>query len=303
MSDIDHTQPTPRTVQNSPSDTALATATMRALAVRDERAEIRGGDYLAEIFLPPDRVTPLDDPAVRQQILRFKTSPGVYEYMLARTAYFDRVVKDALSQSVPQVVFLGAGYDSRPYRFRDLAASTTIFELDAAPTQARKRELLDRAGIDRPLHLVYAPIDFNVDSVSEVLLQAGFSREAQALFVWEGVTYYLAAQAVDATLAAIKTIALPGSTICFDYGALSPETLGDESAKKLREHMKSNYSAEPTRFGVPRGQMAAFLSARGYTLLEHLDAAEMAARYLTLNDGSLIGQPPALFALVHAAIY
>ncbi|MFN8596295.1 MAG: SAM-dependent methyltransferase [Anaerolineae bacterium] len=296
------TPATPRSVQNSPSETALATTLLRAFATLDERPEIRGSDLLARLFLTADQLKPLDDPAARKWILQNKTSPGVYEYMLARTAYFDRVVKTALSQSVPQVVFLGAGYDSRPYRFSDLAIATTIFELDAAPTQARKREILDRAAVVKPAHLTYMPIDFSVDSLSEVLLQAGFNREAQALFVWEGVTYYLTAQAVDATLAAIKTIALPGSTICFDYAALSSETLRDENAAKLREHMKSNFAAEPTRFGVPRGHIAEFLSARGYTVLDHLGSAEIVAQFLTLHDGTAIGQPPALFSLVHAAL-
>ncbi len=291
-----------RSIQTTPSETALATATLRALAALDDRAEIRGGDTLAEVFLPPDRATPLKDPAIRRHILQNKTSPGAYEFMLARTAWFDRVVTDALSQSIPQIVFLGAGYDSRPYRFRALAASTKIFELDAAPTQARKRELLTHANIELPAQLVYAPIDFVTDSLSEVLLRAGFVKEARALLVWEGVTYYLAAQAVDATLAAIKALALPGSSICFDYAAVSPTTLSDDGAKKLREHMQSQHAAEPTRFGILQGTIGAFLAARGYTVQDHLGPADMIARYLTLNDGTIIGRPPALFSLVHAVV-
>lgn len=302
MSDMTETPTQTRSVQTTPSETALATATMRALAALDDRAEIRGSDTLAEIFLPPDRALPLKDRAIRQHILQNKTAPGAYEFMIARTAYFDRVVKDALLQSIPQLVFLGAGYDSRPYRFSTLAASTKIFELDAAPTQARKREILRQANIEPPAHLVYAPIDFATDSLSAVLLQAGFVSDERALFVWEGVTYYLSAQAVDETLAAIKAVALPGSSLCFDYAAVSPAALRDEGAQKLREHMQSKYAAEPTRFGIPQGTIAAFLAARGYTLLEHLDRADMISQYLTLNDGTVIGQPPALFSLVCAQV-
>ena len=42
---------------------------------------------------------------------------------------------------VPQVVFLGAGYNSRAYRFRDLIGETQLFELDVASSQERKRRI------------------------------------------------------------------------------------------------------------------------------------------------------------------
>ena len=43
-------------VEYKPSETAMGAATLRALAALDEREEIRGPDYLAEIFLTEDRI-------------------------------------------------------------------------------------------------------------------------------------------------------------------------------------------------------------------------------------------------------
>ena len=291
-----------RSVQEAPSETAMATATMRALAAHDDRDEIRGADYLAELFLTEDRKAPLKDPAVRQWVMQNKIAPGAYEFMIARTAFFDHVVRDALVQHVPQLMFLGAGYDTRPYRFRDLAGQTKIFELDAAPTQARKKDVLHRESIPRPDHLVFAPIDFTTDNLIQVMLEAGFSRDERALFVWEGVTYYLSSKAVDATLRAVRAVSLAGSSICFDYASLSPEALSEEGIKKLREHMKSDHPAEPTKFGIPQGKLTEFLVARGYKVLEDLGPSEMEANYLTLRDGSTVGKPPSLFSLVHASL-
>jgi hypothetical protein len=59
MSGSDGVQANGRSVQDVPSETAMATATMRALAAHDERDEIRGADYLAEVFLTDDRKAPL----------------------------------------------------------------------------------------------------------------------------------------------------------------------------------------------------------------------------------------------------
>jgi len=43
-------------VEHKPSETAMGAAMLRALAALDEREEIRGPAYLAEIFLTEDRI-------------------------------------------------------------------------------------------------------------------------------------------------------------------------------------------------------------------------------------------------------
>ncbi len=292
-----------RSVQVSPSGTAMGAATLRALAVHEERDEVRGPDHLAEVFLAEDRRAPLRDPAVRKWVMKNRVAPGLYEFMIARTAFFDQVVRDALAEHVPQWVLLGAGYDSRPYRFSELAGNTRIFELDAAPTQAHKREVLGREGVAVPRNLAYVPIDFVADDLGGVLLEAGFSRDERALFVWEGVTYYLSSEAVNRTLEGVRAVAPAGSSICFDFASLSFEAFSDEGVKKLRQLMRSNHPGEPTRFGIPKGKLDAFLAERGYAVLESLGPPEMEARYLRLRDGSTIGKPLLLFSLVHAVLH
>lgn len=291
-----------RSIQHQPSETAMATATMRALAAYDEREEIRGPDYLAEIFLTEDRKSPLKDPMVRQWVMKNKITPGAYEFMIARTAFFDDVVEHALRENLPQIVFLGAGYDTRPYRFKDLIQDTRIFELDTQPTQQLKQELLHQARIPIPEQLAFVPINFNTDNLEDVLFKAGFSRDQGALFVWEGITYYLSAQIVDDTLRFVRSNSPAGSSICFDYASLSPEALNEDGVKKLRHLMESDHPAEPTKFGIPQGNLDTFLLERGYEVVEHLTPSEMERKYLSLRDGSSAGRVPALFSLVHAVV-
>jgi methyltransferase (TIGR00027 family) len=291
-----------RSVEYQPSATAMATAFLRALTSYDEREEVKGPDYLAEVFLTEDRKRLLKDPIVREWVMRNKITPGMYEFMIARTAFFDYVVQQALRENVPQVVFLGAGYDSRPYRFKDLIQDTKIFELDAQPTQQRKKEILHQASVTIPEQLVFVPINFETDNLKDALLGAGFSRDQKVLFVWEGVTYYLSAEVVDSTLSFIRSNSPPGSSICFDYASLSPETLNNSSVKRLRERMKSRYPAEPTRFGITQGKLVSFLSERGYDIIEHLTPNEMQHKYLVLRDGSSAGTLPPHLCLVHTSV-
>ena len=117
-------------LDNQTSGTATATAFMRALAAHDPRKEMRGNDYLAEIFLEEEQKRPLNESAIRAWVMKNRIATGAYEFMIARTAFFDRIVEQALKKNVGQVVLLGAGYDSRPYRFGEFIQDTKIFELE-----------------------------------------------------------------------------------------------------------------------------------------------------------------------------
>jgi len=291
-----------RSVEHQPSETAMSTAFMRALGAHDEHEEIRGRDYLAEIFLTEDRKNLLKDSATRQWVIQNKIAPGMYEFMLARTAFFDELVERGLRENIPQIVFLGAGYDSRPYRFKDLIRATRIFELDAPPTQQRKKEMLHQAYVDIPSQVTFISIDFNTTPLSSALIEAGFDRNRKTLFVWEGVTYYLPSSTVDDTLASIKSISPSGSSVCFDYAALSPKALKDEGVVQVRGILKKDHSAEPTRFGIPTRTIEAFLAMRGYLIQEHLTAQEIEHKYLVLRDGSSAGTLPGLFCFVNAMV-
>lgn len=284
------------------SGTAMATAFMRALAACDPRKEIKGNDNLAEIFLSDEQKRPLKDIAARAWVIQNKVTPGAYEFMIARTAFFDQIVEQALKENVAQIVFLGAGYDSRPYRFERFIQDTSIFELDTKPTQQRKLDCLGQAHISIPEQVRFVSVNFDTDNLMDKLIEAGFSREKRTLFVWEGVTYYLSAEVVNDMLALIKSNAPSGSSICFDYAALSDESLNEDGAKEMRKLLRSQYSSEPTKFGIRAGEIKLFLASKGFEVIEHLTAAEMNERYLSGNSHLDIGKVPSLFCLVHAKV-
>jgi methyltransferase (TIGR00027 family) len=284
------------------SGTAMATAFMRALAAYDPRKEIRGKDDLAEIFLEERQKKPLKDPTVRAWVMKNKVAPGAYEFMIARTAFFDRIVEQALKENIEQLVLLGAGYDSRPYRFRKFIQNTKIFELDAQPTQQRKKECLQKAEISISEQISFVPINFETDNLKETLMEAGFSQEKKTLFIWEGVTYYLSAEAVDNMLAFVRSNSPSGTSISFDYASLSDKALNEDGAKELRKHLQSKYSNEPTKFGIQAGRIETFLAKRGFEVIEHLTAAEMNEKFLPISNDLDVGKVPSLFCLVYATV-
>ena len=58
---------------------------------------------------------------------------------MARTAFFDSIFRDALNQNIPQIVIIGAGYDTRAYRFAKSNKATN--------TENNKRTLFVLEGV------------------------------------------------------------------------------------------------------------------------------------------------------------
>ena len=293
-----------KSLEEQPSDSAMAVALSRALAAGDAREEIRGPDYLAETFLSADARRSLKDAAAREWVRKKieAEAPGSYEYFIARTGYVDGVVRKALEQDTPQIVFLGAGYDSRSYRFRDLIRGTRIFELDIEPTQQRKRRALQQAGIAIPPQLTFVSINFTRDRLGDALEASGYDSWKKTLFVWEGVMYYLPAEAVDRTLESVRSNSPAGSVLCFDYLAAAPDMADRYGVKESRAIMRAMYRSEQVQFSIPEGGIEAFLSQRGFRLIDHLTPEAMEQRYLKLRDGSSAGKVLACFRLAQAAV-
>src|SRR5262245_13462629 len=89
----------------------------------------------------------------------------------ARIAFFDAALERYLGD-VGQFVILGAGFDTRAYR---LPGGTTIrsFEVDVPQTQAVKKEMLAKAGIDAS-GVTFVSADFESEDWLAKLVGAGF---------------------------------------------------------------------------------------------------------------------------------
>jgi len=136
---------------------------------------------------------------------------------MARTKFFDEIFVQAAKNKTPQIVFLGAGYDTRVIRFQHLAKDSIIYELDAFTTQNEKKILLKKNKVQLPKNVVFVPINFNTDDFKKVLLSHGYFHEKKTLFIWEGVTMYIKPESAKESLSFIKANSGIGSTIAFDY--------------------------------------------------------------------------------------
>jgi methyltransferase (TIGR00027 family) len=294
-----------REVETKHSKTALFAALYRAIANKEFKNERFGSDYLAEYFIPSHFKFFIKFKKIRANVKNKdrKLTPGMYEYMLARTAFFDNVFLDSLNSNIPQIVLLGAGYDTRAYRFAKLTNTTKIIELDIATTQNRKKKCLKKAQIGIPKHATLAPINFNKDSLKDVLEKAGYEKNEKTLFIWEGVSYYLQQESVDDTLEFVNNSSHNESVIAFDYVILISEENIDNyyGAKEFAQTWRKHRSGEPFKFAIDEGKIDSFLEQRGLKIVDHLDNREIEKTFLLNENGSLIGQINGSFRFVLAS--
>ncbi len=207
--------------------------------------------------------------------------PGVMGFLVARDRYIDDVLSEYLGKGLQQLVILGAGYDARAYRFDGLKQGVKVFEIDHPATQEDKLARVKEIFGTVPSHVTYVAVDFNTQSLDQRLFEAGYDPKLKTLFIWQGVTMYLAAAAVDETLHFVTRHSAPGSAIVFDYiyHLVLQGTQKHSEVSNMRRYRFM--SGEGLTFGIDEGTVEAFLRERGFNRVLDVSAEDLKQRYFT----------------------
>lgn len=253
-------------------------------------------DPLAERFLRPVLRRWLESP-VSAPWRRVKALSAAMDamtaYVLTRHRAMDDVFVAALADGVAQTVLLGAGYDTRAWRFEDARAGRPHYELDFPPTQARKRRVAAGTGLSPANGQVFVPLDLERDPFDKALLKAGFRAGERALFVWEGVSMYLQRETVADTLARVRALGGAGTEIVVDFWWEPRRSLWT----RLSPAGGGLFWAlgEPLTFALAPSEAPAFFGELGWDIVGLEDEVALMAR---LGRSAPRYQPP-LF-VVHA---
>ena len=271
------------------SSTAGFVTYFRACSNKEKDERFRGPDYLAQMFHTGGekyflRLSFIFLPLMKRMVL------GTYEWVMARTFFFDEVFNKAVEDKIAQIVIMGAGFDTRAYRFHDSLGDTVVYELDLPQIQSIKVERLKKGQITIPENVRYVPVDFTKDVLFDKLKDTGYSKSVRSLFLWEGVTEYLTNAAVDSTMKSIRENSPPESLLAFSYiyKSVVDGTREYYGTKKIVKMVAR--SGEPYRYGIPEGEVETFLSDRSYRLITHMTAEDLERTYLTDEDGRLYGR-------------
>jgi len=281
------------------STTAESVCMLRAVAAKHPDAKIRNPDYLAEKFVSAElwRTSPF-----RTDPDRARHNPN-YFWVNARTHHMDAALIDALSTGTTQVVNLGAGFDSRAYRFRERFPQVRFFELDLPAMIDAKRERVVKIFGAVPDRVVLVPTDFTTRPLDAVLRDAGYDRTQRTLFIWEGVTMYLPEAANLSTLRFIRSGSASGSSVVYDYvldATLRPDGGALYGAKSTAAYLAS--VGEPLLTGWSQRQAADIATREGLMVVSDVGPAELTARYLIGSDGQPDGMMGEFPRIMHVRV-
>jgi methyltransferase (TIGR00027 family) len=235
-------------------------------------------------------------PGVRNLIRRYiqKKIPGGFSSGLARTRYIDDQLYGSIRAGVKQLVILGAGFDTRAVRLSFMETIPTI-EIDHPNTSNYKlRVLRNVLGIKNTSPVrkdsfgeagqsgsstIYCQIDFNKESLDELAGKYGIDFAIPTTIIWEGVTNYLSADAVDKTFRWISKFAA-GSHVIFTY--VNQDILDHPEnyfggPKLLDDLLKIE---ERWTFGLKPENVSSFLAKYSMRVLHDLGAAEYRKIYI-----------------------
>jgi len=256
-------------MQDVPSRTAEFMALFRALETARPGFRHLFKDRLARSFLSPSL----------RRVAAFSRLPGIYDILariidnrwpgartsgIARTREIDDLTVEALSGGTKQVVLLGAGFDSRPYRLSGMERAT-VYEVDHPATSDRKREIVKRALKGVPANVRFVPMDFNRDNLDEKLNRAGFKPSLPTFIIWEGVSNYLSPEAVDSTLAWCGRAAVAGR-VAFTY--IDKKVLDNPGLFCQTDRISNLLKGVGERwtFGLNPEELHSYLERRGLSL-------------------------------------
>ena len=189
--------------------------------------------------------------------------PGQFDALAHRKAFCERQVREGIAAGATQVLILGAGYDTIPWRLAPEFPPVNFVEIDHPATARLKAKGIAAMG-RRENHVLIAE-DLGARTLVDTLADNGsWDRRARTVVVAEGLLMYLSSDAVRGLFSQCAAITGPGSRIAFSYfptGADGRPDVGRWTGLML---WLQNLIGEPWLWGVRPEGLGPFLEEAGW---------------------------------------
>ncbi len=253
-----------------PSQTAR-----RAAAYRAVHQTLDGGAIFKDQFA--QRILDEETAATLNQIATDDSLRPMRLFIAARSRLSEDTIANCVASGVRQVAVLGAGLDTFSLRNPHADLGLQVFEVDHPATQVWKRDRIRAAGLSEPPSLVFAPIDFEGESLAEGLTRAGFRVDQPAFFQWLGVVPYLTKDAIASTLKFMAE--LPQAAVVFDYAEPFQNYPAERRASIMATAERAAARGEPWLSLFEPIELHHLLRSEGLNVIEDLGASEIAQRF------------------------
>lgn len=271
-----------------PDNTAIRTALWRALHVQIDAFPHVLEDKIGWRLIAPEEGW--------QERPDMKYTQRLRASIVARSRFIEDIIIQESEKGTKQYVILGAGLDTFAQRRKDIAPQLQIFEIDQPETLAWKQKRLSETGFGLPQHLHFVPVDFEVSSWWDELVQSGFNLNEPAVIACTGVTLYLTKEAIMATLRQIATLA-PDSQLAMSF-YLSMELLDEEDQpmQEIAEKGAREAGTPFVSFFTPQEVLLMAQSA-GFTHAEIITTQNIRQLYFSDRTDGLVPASGEVFLL------
>ena len=270
------------------SRTAEGNCAFRAASFFEQDTKYHSDDYIAPKLLPKGYIPFVKLKIIRKFVIENLTPKGIYEYIIARTKYFDEITEKAIINKINQIFIFGAGFDSRAIRFDNLNKAINFFELDAYHTQKAKIHRYKKRNIILPENLTFISINFNNENIKDKLDKCSYNRNKRSLFLLEGLLKYLDENTVIDIFKIIKDFSISHNWLIFDF--VYKSALGEENkyygGSELRKKVKK-YN-EAWKFGIEEKEVKTYFENLGFKVLDTSNSKQLEKKYFLDNHNNLI---------------
>lgn len=239
----------------------MSVGQLRYIQSTYEAAEYRNPDLLVRDLLPVLQRWRCDVRG-KMGLARLRARP-FYFYVLARTRYYDDVFLGAVGDGTRFIVNVGAGSDTRAYRFGDVIRQKAVhvWECDQSSAIRAKKRIAQRAWPAD--HLDYLAVDLHDESWPELDARLRQHERARMLVMLEGVSPYVSSASFCRFLEYLVARLAPGSRVAYDFKR--PEVAAGFGA--------SNMAPRPFRLSASLDEVVAFHAGLGFRV-EYVETSE-----------------------------
>lgn len=250
------------------SRTALRTAYLRAAHQLLDAQPLILDDPIVVLLIGSDGVQLIHETAEHYYT---PARQALRAHVVLRSRFTEDRLEAAVHRYVKQYIILGAGFDTFIFRQPEWAHVLKIFEVDQPGTQALKRTLMSAVGLSMPENADFVAIDFEKESLGDVLSRSNVSMEEPTFFSWLGVMMYLKEEAIDEVIRTVASFPA-GSEIVLTF---QPPPENSPSPFEQRVAILD----EPWLTYFEPEALEAKLRDAGFTNVEFLTPAEAKAMY------------------------
>ena len=212
----------------------------------------------------------------QEEALRFIVNHQLAPSVLARSAFCERAIDNAVRLGCRQIVIYACGYDT--FSLRTHNQSLTVYELDRPEMIADRWKRIARTGLEPACHVEDIGSDLSRSAWKERMIEAGFDVERPSFSSLLGIGYYLTEDEFEKLIAGIASLSCEGASICLDY------PINEEGRESARNRELAAAAGEAMKARYSYGEMEVLLSRAGFLIYDHMDADEATEAFFKDSD-------------------